>query len=326
MVLKISGIILLLMAALVTEGCGQSVDADFQTWVRQFAVEAEAEGISRSTVDIALKDIRFLPGVIEADQRQPEFKKTLAAYVAERLTAQRIVEGRRMLNENRRLLRQITRRYGVQPHYLVALWGIETSYGRHTGKVPTLSALATLAFEGRRGRYFRQELLNVLRILESGKLTKEQLFGSWAGALGNLQFMPSTFLSYAVDGDADGKIDLWNTRADFLASAANYLQQAGWQPRQKWGREITLPSNLDAAQIGLAVQAPLDRWQALGVRLRSGQDLPKATFPASLVIPDGRAGDGFLVYENYRVLMKWNKAHSFAVTVGLLADRIAKND
>jgi len=295
----------------------------FEVWLQEFAQQAETAGISRRTLDSALSDVSYLPGVIEADRKQPEFRISLADYLAEAVTDERIAKGRQLLLENRPLLRKIAAKYRVQPHYLVALWGIESEFGRHTGKVPILSALATLAYDARRSAYFRQELLNALRILDSGRLTKDRLIGSWAGAIGNLQFMPSTFLGFAVDGNGDGLIDLWNTPEDYLASAANYLHESGWHWRQRWGREVKVPSSLIDSQIGLETSATLRSWQKRGVRLINGRDLPRAGFPGSLVLPEGRAGKAFLVYDNYRVLMKWNKAHSFAIAVGRLADRIA---
>jgi len=316
-------ILLWLIFSLPAVGFAEDDTGNFQGWVRQFALQAETQGISHATLQTALSDIEFLPGVIEADRRQPEFKKSLSEYLAERVTKERIVEGRRLLGENRQLLKKIFSKYRVPPHYLIALWGIETNFGRNTGKVPILSALATLAYEGRRGEYFRQELFYVLRLLDSGKLAKSQLFGSWAGAMGNVQFMPSTFINFAVDGDRDGKIDLWESRADSLASAANYLHKSGWTPRQKWGRKVRIPQNIDREKIGVGFSDSLKEWQKLGVRRINGRNLPTANFLASLVVPEGSEGEGFLVYDNYRVLLKWNRADSFALAVGLLADQIA---
>ncbi len=272
---------------------------------------------------VVLNDVEFLPWVIAADRRQPEFKKTLAEYLAGAVSDWRINNGRRLLKEHHTLFNKIAKKYQVQPHYLVALWGIETNFGRNTGKVPIFSALATLAFDARRSEYFRQELVNALRILDSGKVSKTQFFGSWAGAMGNLQFMPSTFLGFAVDGNADGQIDLWNSREDYLSSAANYLHKSGWQWRYRWGREVRVPQNVDLKHLGLEYRTSLASWRKDGVRLKNGQDLPGNKLPASLIMPEGSDGDAFLVYENYRVLMKWNRAHSFALAVGMLAERIA---
>ena len=319
-----SFIILVLLAGLCSPqfSTGETPAEDFPSWVMQFKTEAATRGISSGTLDVALEDVNYLPGVIEADRRQPEFKLTLADYLVSALSEERIFQGRRLLHRHWHLLQKISSEYRVKPQYLVALWGIETEYGLHTGKVPLLSALATLAYDARRSSYFRQELLNLLRILDSGKLGKEKLFGSWAGAMGQLQFMPSTFLGYAVDGDNDGRIDLWKTRADYLGSAANYLQRSGWQGQQRWGRRVKIPQGLDGDLLGLESSAPLHVWQQRGVRLADGRALPRSNLQASLIVPDGREGEAFLVYDNYRVLLKWNKASSFAIAVGLLAERI----
>ena len=299
--------------------------SSFESWLPQFKQQAEAAGIGRATIESGLSEVRFLPWVIRADRRQPEFNKSLSAYLADAVTAQRVAQGRRLLRENRSLLQGIAQKYRVQAHYLVALWGIESNYGRTTGKVPILSALATLAYDARRSDYFRAELITLLRLLDSGKLEKAQLLGSWAGAMGQLQFMPSTFDSFAVDGNADGRIDLWNSREDYLSSAANYLHKSGWQWRYRWGRKVKIPSSFDSTQVGLDFRAPLRVWQGRGVRLPGGEALPQDDLAASLVLPAGQGGPAFLIYENYRVLLRWNRAHSFALAVGLLAERIAGN-
>lgn len=297
--------------------------ASFEIWLQKFKRQAVQQGVSSQIVDTALNDAVFLPWVIEADRRQPEFKKSLSDYLAGAVSKKRVEQGRRLLSENRQLLDRIANRFRVQSHYLVALWGIETNFGRNTGKVPILSALATLAYDARRSEYFHRELINTLRILDSGQLKKEQLFGSWAGAMGQLQFMPSTFLGFAVDGNGDGRIDLWKTREDYLSSAANYLHKSGWQWQYRWGREVVIPQSLDSDLTGLEYRAPLSFWQRLGVRLVDRHDLPMAEISASLVLPEGGQGRAFLVYDNYRVIMRWNKAHSFALAVGMLADKIA---
>jgi membrane-bound lytic murein transglycosylase B len=304
----------------------QDKQEDFSFWVEQLKTEAVSVGINRVTLEKALVDVSFLPWVIEVDRRQPEFKKSLAEYLAGAVTKQRIRQGRSMLRDNRRLLNKITAKYKVQPHYLVALWGIETNFGRNTGKVPILSALATLAYDARRSKYFRGELLNALRILDSGVMTKEQFVGSWAGAFGQLQFMPSTFLGFAVDGNQDGRIDLWQTREDYLSSAANYLRKSGWQYPYRWGRKVKLPPGFDVSLAGMDSRKSLQVWHDLGVRTQYGHILPGKVLPASLLLPEGRDGQPFLVYENYRVLMRWNRAHSFALAVGMLAEQIAAAD
>ncbi|MEA3362809.1 MAG: lytic murein transglycosylase [Thermodesulfobacteriota bacterium] len=296
--------------------------ADYSLWLNNFKVEAQNSGIKPETVNRALNGVKPLDWIIKLDRAQPEFTKTLDEYLAGAVNSKRIKQGQRLLNENSDTLTRITKKYPVQPRFLMALWGIETSFGLHTGKVPVVDALVTLAYDGRRGQYFRSELLNALKILDQGHISFNQMKGSWAGAMGQVQFMPSTFLNFAVDGNGDGRIDLWNTRIDYLSSAASYLLKSGWDDNYTWGREVSFPKNLNGDYFGMKQQRLLSEWQTLGVRTVEGKDLPKVKIAASLIQPDGPKGRAFLVYNNYRVLMKWNRAHRFAVAVGSLADRI----
>lgn len=296
-------------------------DKSFDLWLQDFRLDAVRAGVEAETLDIALRAVKPLPWVIAADRNQPEFKKSFSEYLQGVLTPQRIESGRRKLVENSRLLQRIAKQYGVRPRYIVALWGIETYYGKHTGKVPIIDALVTLAYDGRRSAYFRGELINALKIIDAGHISHRQMKGSWAGAMGQVQFMPSSFLRYAVDGNGDGRIDLWQTPEDYLSSAANYLQQAGWQDRQIWGREVLLANAADP-KLNPGESLSLAAWQRLGVRCLDGRGLPKVAFKATLIRPEGEQGRAFLVYDNYQALMKWNRAHSFALAVGLLADRL----
>nr|WP_303722783.1 lytic murein transglycosylase [Malonomonas rubra] len=295
---------------------------DFSDWLDGVRSEALILGISEATIEVALRQAEPLPWVIKADRNQPEFKKTLEEYLSGVLSNKRIEQGRRRLIENRQLLNQISRKYGVQPRFIVALWGIETYYGKHTGKVSIIDALVTLAFDGRRSDYFRKELFNALKIIDSGHVSYEKMKGSWAGAMGQVQFMPSSFLNYAVDGNSDGRIDLWHTPEDYLSSAANYLAIMGWDKQRTWGRKVLVPKGLDINLAGMEKTALLSTWRKYGVRSADGQSLPKVKLRASLILPEGAGGDAFLIYDNYRALMKWNRAHSFALAVGMLADRV----
>ncbi|SHI49216.1 membrane-bound lytic murein transglycosylase B [Malonomonas rubra DSM 5091] len=297
--------------------------ASYDDWLTELRQEALSKGIEQATVEATLKQPELLDWVIEADRNQPEFKKTLQEYLDGALSQKRIDQGRQMLVKNRRLLNRIAGKYQVHPRFIVALWGIETYYGKHTGKVPIIDALVTLAFDGRRSAYFRQELFNALRIIDAGHIRPEKMKGSWAGAMGQVQFMPSSFLRFAVDGNGDGRIDLWDTPEDYLSSAANYLAASGWQKRRTWGREVRLPENFDSQFYGLEQRLPLARWQQLGIRRLDGRALPRFAMDASLIRPEGQ-DRAFLVYDNYRTLMKWNRAHSFAIAVGLLADEIGR--
>lgn len=310
----------LTLFAMVSNCSAQQVE--FSVWIKSVRDEALSLGISPATVEEALSQVELLPWVIEADRNQPEFKKSLADYLAGALSQKRIEKGRQRLAENRQLLDRIAKKYGVQPHFIVALWGIETYYGKHTGKVPIIDALVTLAYDGRRSSYFRKELFNALKIIDAGHVSSPQMKGSWAGAMGQVQFMPSSFLSFAVDGNTDGRIDLWQTPEDYFSSAANYLVKMGWKQNQNWGCEVKLPSGLDPDLIGMEKSALLANWQEFGVRRADGQGFMNVADRASLILPEGEKGSAFLIYDNYRALMKWNRAHSFALAVGMLADRI----
>jgi len=295
---------------------------DFDAWLAALRVEAVARGIKPEILDAALDGVVPLARVIELDRSQPEFTLTFEEYLTRVVPRSRVEKGRKKLRENRELLQAVAKRYGVQPRFLVALWGIETDFGRLTGGFSVVQALVTLAFDGRRSAYFRKELLAALQILDEGHIAPDAMTGSWAGAMGQSQFMPTTFLGFAVDHDADGQQDIWNTRADVFASAANYLAKSGWNGKENWGRRVRLPEGLDPALIGLEVEKPIQDWQRLGVRRADGSDLPKAEISGSIVSTDDGKGPAYLVYGNYRALLNWNRSTFFAVAVGTLADRI----
>jgi membrane-bound lytic murein transglycosylase B len=297
---------------------------EFSAWLAQLRVDASAAGISPATLDVALSGIEApLQQVLDRDRKQPEMIQPLGVYVATRVSEERIAAGRRMLLRYHTWLGKIERQYQVQRRFIVALWGIESNYGRNTGNLEVIPALVTLAYDARRGDYFRKELLDALYIVDAKHIPLSQLKGSWAGAMGAFQFMPSTYRHYAVDADGDGRIDIWSSVPDALASAANYLAKAGWQNGQTWGRPVKLPETLDYSLAGLETSLPLSRWQALGVRRSNGKSLPHRDLQASLIAPDGRGGPAYLVYHNLRVLRRWNRSSSFAVAVGTLADSYA---
>ncbi len=321
-------------AIFVVSACGFAVGlagtpaaaaTSFQDWIADLKAEALGKGISARTLDTALSGLRPVPRVIELDRHQPEFTLTFEEYMTRVVPPSRVEKARRKLREHRDLLRRVARRFGVQPRFIVALWGIESDFGRLTGGFQVIPALATLAHDGRRSRFFRRELLDALRILDQGHVTLSRMRGSWAGAMGQVQFMPSSFLRFAVDYDGDGRKDLWSTPADIFASAANYLSRSGWRGNRTWGRPVRVPSTLDRMEIGLSKRRPLAEWQALGVRRQDGGDLPEVAIDASLITPvDGgdptKTDRFFLVYDNYRTLLKWNRSHFFALAVGRLAD------
>jgi membrane-bound lytic murein transglycosylase B len=298
-------------------------ESNFEQWVKGFKAEAIEQGISSSLVDKAFQGVAPISRVLELDRKQPESTMTFGEYRQRIVSSQRIARGREMMAQHRDLLHEVGQRYGVQPRFIVALWGIETFYGKNSGGYRIVDALATLAFDGRRSQYFRTELLNAFRILQDGHTSLDTMKSSWAGAMGQCQFMPSSFLQLAVDFDGDGRKDIWNTPADVFASAANYLAQSGWRGTQIWGRRVQLPAGFDSNQASLKISKPLLAWQKIGIRKRDGSDLPLAPLNASIVLPDGKGGPAYLVYDNYRVIMKWNRSTYFATSVGLLADALA---
>ena len=321
LVLKLAQFVALISVLLLSAVPGSA--EDFQIWLGKLRVEAEGKGISQSVLDEALAGIQPIPRVIELDRRQPEFTLTFTQYRDRVVPQSRIKKGRVKYQENRDLLEEIGGKIGVQPRFIVALWGIETDFGRVTGGFKVIPALATLAHDGRRSAYFRKELLNALQILHEGHIAPKEMMGSWAGAMGQSQFMPSSFLAHAVDYDGDGRRDIWTTRPDVFASAANYLAKSGWRADQTWGREVKLPRDFDFALADLKVRKPIGGWQVLGVRRPDGGDLPTQQLSASIVLPEkGKMSPAYLVYNNYRTTLRWNRSTYFALAVGLLSDGI----
>jgi membrane-bound lytic murein transglycosylase B len=300
-----------------------AADRDFEGWLADLKKEAISEGVPAAIVAEALDGVKLREEVLSHDRNQPESKLTLAGYLDRIVSEARVAKGRRLLAEHRPLLEEIAARYRVQPPFLLALWGIESDYGRVLGNFPIIQSLVTLAFDPRRGGYFRKELLLTLHILADGQAPPARLRGSWAGAIGGLQFMPSIYRRYGVDYNGDGFIDIWAEPADMLASGANYLAAGGWRFDQTWGREVTLPTGFDKALLGHKIRLPLAKWQELGVRrLHGGRDLPARDMTASVIIPDPDSGRAFLVYDNFRLILRWNRSDLFAIAVGMLADRI----
>ena len=295
--------------------------AEFEQCKSRMQEQASAQGISAATVNDVIPGLEYQARVIELDRSQPEFTQSFADYFDKRVSQNRIDKGRELYAQYEDFLAELTRRYGVPGQYLVSFWGLETNFGSYLGGMPTLDSLATLACDPRRSEFFTTEFLLALELLERENLNAEDMKGSWAGAVGHTQFMPSNYLRYAIDGDSDGRIDLWGSRRDALASAANFLNQLGWQPQQRWGREVKLPADYDFSQ---ALQTrPLEDWRSLGLRKADGGPLPVvAGMDAQLIIPSGHKGPVFLVYENFDVIMQWNRSTSYALSVGHLADRI----
>jgi membrane-bound lytic murein transglycosylase B len=294
----------------------------FADWLNGVRADARAEGIRPQTVDAALAGVAPLPKVIELDRKQPEVTLSFGEYLDRVLPPARIDRARDKLMQRRPLLDQVAERYGVPPRYIVALWGIESDFGQQTGGFSVIAALATLAYDGRRSAYFRRELIDALRILDRGDITPAAMRGSWAGAMGQSQFMPSAFLRYAVDYDGDGRRDIWSDGPDLFASIANYLARSGWHAGEDWGRAVILPPGFNAGAANPDVVRPAAEWAALGVRRADGGALAPSDPAGALLLPGGADGPAFLVFENFRVLLRWNRSNYFATAVGLLADRI----
>jgi membrane-bound lytic murein transglycosylase B len=296
---------------------------EFEQCVVRLQNAAESAGVAPATATRVLATVSRLERVIEADRRQPEFVETFGNYFSRAVSADRILHGREMYARHRELLDRLGRRYGVPGPYLVAFWGMESNYGRFLGNIRVFDSLATLACDQRRSAYFTDEFVHALRVIDREGLDDGQMIGSWAGAMGQTQFMPSNYLAYAVDGDGDGRIDTWNSVPDALASAANFLNQLGWRSGERWGREVRLPADFDYYLAGRDRRLPVSEWRALGVTDTSGTPLPAVDMPASLLVPAGHGGPAFLVYQNFEVIMRWNRSEFFALSVGHLADRIS---
>ncbi|MGI2260154.1 lytic murein transglycosylase [Shewanella sp. GXUN23E] len=296
--------------------------AGFDQCLQELQQKARTEGIDEIIISGTLGKLTMVERVIELDRKQPEFTQTFAGYFNKRVTDWRVEQGRKLLKEHRPLLDKLTREYGVPPQYLVAFWGMETNFGGYKGKMPVLDSLATLACDHRRSSYFTQELMQALKLKQKYGFSNEQMVGSWAGAMGHTQFMPTAYASYAVDGDGDGKADLWNSTDDALSSAAHFLQQLGWQRNERWGREVVLPGGFDYAHLTDGKTRSLKQWGELGLTQANGGRLPALDMQATLHLPAGAAGPAFLTYGNFDVMMRWNRSVFYALSVGHLADRI----
>jgi lytic murein transglycosylase len=296
--------------------------ARFTAWVAAFRETARAAGIDEPTLHAALDDVHYLPRVVERDRAQPEFVRPVWDYLETAVSPQRIAQGQERLAQARAEADAAAARYGVPAEVLAAVWGIESSYGRITGDVPTVDALATLGFDGRREAWARGELLAALRILQHGDIDRDRMIGSWAGAMGQTQLLPSNYLTYAVDADGDGRRDIWGSVADVLASTANMLSSSGWQAGQPWGVEVRLPEGFDVGRADSAVRQPAAAWAGEGLRTTDGSLLPELT-DASVLLPAGARGPAFLVGPNFRALLRYNNSTSYALAVGLLAQRLA---
>lgn len=297
-------------------------DAEFQNWVQQFKQQAESQGISKTTLEQAFANVHLNEKVLELDRRQPEFTRTFWQYFQTAVTEWRIKRAERLYDTHRKLLDKVTKQYGVPGRFLVAFWGMETNFGGYTGNIPIIESLATLAYDPRRSEFFSKELMEALKILDQGNISLKDMKGSWAGAMGQCQFMPSNYMRYAVDGDGDGKKDLWNSLEDVFFSAGHFLAELGWQREENWGREVHLPKGFDYALADGQTERSLQEWAKMGIKLANGRPLPQESMNAKLLLPSDYRGPAFLVYANFDVIKRWNNSNNYALGVAHLADRI----
>ncbi len=295
----------------------------YDAWVASFRNRAQQQGISASVLSAAFRDTGFLPGVVERDRNQTEFSRSLEDYLAIVASPDKVASGRAALSQYGALLNEIEGRYGVPARVTAAVWGMESNYGARRGDIPVISATSTLAFDGRRGVFFEKQLIAALRILQNGDVPSERLVGSWAGAMGHTQFIPTTYQAYAVDFRGDGRRDIWSDDpTDGLASAAAYLSDSGWRQGVPWGQEVRLPAGFDGGRAGRGNRRSVAEWSALGLRTASGGPLQDHG-PAALLLPAGPSGPAFLAFRNFDVILRYNNSENYGIGVGHLSDRIA---
>jgi lytic murein transglycosylase len=297
-------------------------NASYDAWLAGFRQRALGQGISAATLDRALREAGYLPDVVERDRSQTEFTRTLEDYLAIAASDERVSKGRTQYGRQASTLSAVQGRFGVPANVVTAVWGLESFYGERRGDIPVVASTSTLAFDGRRGAFFEQQLVAALRILQRGDVTPERMTGSWAGAMGHTQFIPTSFLAYAVDFTGDGRADIWSDDpTDALASTAAYLQRSGWQAGQPWGLEARLPAGFGTGLAGRGNRRDAGAWNAMGVTDMNGRPLPAGA--AAILIPAGPSGPAFAVYRNFDVILRYNNAENYAIGVGHLSDRIA---
>ena len=297
-------------------------NAGYDAWVAAFRGRALAQGISASTFDTAFRGAGYVPGVVERDRNQTEFTRTLEDYLAIAASDERISKGKAALRQHGSALSRIEAHYGVEARVVTAVWGLESYYGERRGNVPVISAVSTLAYDGRRGAFFEKQLIAALRILQNGDISASKMTGSWAGAMGHTQFIPTSYQAYAVDFTGDGRRDIWSDDpTDALASTAAYLQRSGWTKGQPWGVEVKLPSGFNAGLTGRGSTKSTGQWAALGVRDMNGGTV-RDYGPASIIIPSGASGPAFMTFRNFTVITRYNNSESYVIGVGHLSDRI----
>ena len=298
-------------------------DVEWDAFLEGVYAEGRADGISEATLAAALSGLQPIPRVIELDRRQPEGTVTFDDYMESRVPAELVATAQQRYAQHEPLLVAIADHHGLDPEFIIALWGLETRFGSYTGGFDVIASVATLAWDQRRSDFFRAELMHALRILDEGHIGRNDMKGSWAGAMGQSQFMPSSFATYAVDWDLDGRRDIWTTKGDVFASAANYLSRSGWRAGLPWGGPVSLPAGFDTSLEGNRKTMPLTDWLALGVAWIGEGPEVALDEETSLVMPGGEDGPAWLVFNNYRTILKWNHSNYFAMSVVTLADAIA---
>ena len=298
-------------------------DKVFQIWKSDLKKEAITLGVKNDTFDKVFRTVKIIDKVIELDRRQPERKITFQEYLNKALSFKRIKLGREKYINYKKELDAVSKKYNVQGRFIVAIWGVETNYGNYTGKFPLISSLTTLAFDGRRSKLFRKQLLDALIIIEKENINLHEMLGSWAGAMGQSQFMPSSYIRYAQDYDNDGIKDIWNSHLDIFASIANYLKSYDWDNSKTWGREVIIKEkDFDKLNLDDLKNKSLNHWKTKGVKKSNGEELPHVDILATLIMPDGFKGKKFLVYNNFKIIKKYNNSNYYALSVGLLSDGV----
>ena len=315
--------IILAATTALLAGPALAQSGDFRDCLQTIKSEAMRQGVPAGVADKAFQGLTPDQKVIDLDGRQPEFSLTYAKYVGGTVSADRIAKGQQKMAQHRALLDALQGEYGVPPQYLMAFWGIETNYGTYMGDFRVVRSVSTLACMTKRTAFFSNETVQALRILDTNRMTSDQMRGSWAGAMGNMQFMPSTFTKWAVDRDGNGKIDIWNSLPDAFASASNFLRGIGFKPGLPSSEEVVLPKGFPLDQADMTIEKPVRAWAAMGVRTAGGAALPVSDEPASIILPAGYRGPAFILYPNFKAVMNWNRSTLYALSVGILARQIA---
>jgi membrane-bound lytic murein transglycosylase B len=324
MAIKLNSILLSMLLLLVSQSL--TAKPSFEQYLVDLKLQAIEQGYTSEFVDQVFEGVNYRKKTVTADKNQPETKLTLDKYLATRVPDWKVKKAVDLMAQHQVLLDQVEQQFGVQKRFIVALWGNESNFGNIMGKHSVINSLVTLAYDGRREAMFKKQLFAALKILHQGHVELDDFVGSWAGAMGQSQFMPTSFLDYAVDFDNDGRKDIWNNKADVFASIANFLKSEGWSNQITWGRQVSVPDDFDFSLAGLKSSSKrlLADWHGVGVRRYDGRNLPNIPIKGSLIAPDGENGRIYLVYENFHTLMKWNRSSYFGVSVSYLSDRINK--